>query len=112
MLNLIDVDIFNVSRPWSDYAYDVFADGIWIASAKCYAAADDVANQAWYDSVLATEPPPGFPDDDDGSPDGGGPPRAPSLYELLVAECQAELDARRPVVMVMDTEFAPLGWPA
>lgn len=100
MLNLIDLDIFWSSRPWSDYAYDVFADGIWIASAKCYAAADDVANQAWYASVLATEPPPGFPDDDDGSPDGGGPPRAPSLYELLVAECQAQLQYKPELVKI------------
>lgn len=37
----------------------------------------------------------------------------PSLYALVVAECQAELDARmaEPVVVV-DVEFAPVGWAA
>lgn len=67
--------------------------------------------QAAFDRTAATNPP-GFPEDDDDSPDGGGPPRAPSLYAFLVAECQAELDARLapPVVMVMDLDYAPVSW--
>jgi hypothetical protein len=45
-------------------------------------------------------------------PDQNG--RAPSLYARLVAECQAELDARmaKTVVMVVDVDFAPFGFAA
>jgi len=224
---LIEPDIIRVNRP-SDYDFDVTMNGEWIASAKNYHNADDVATEVWYRAVLdqpladvnwnssadaqectidcpgcaactveggpggidlyaaafadepglcacgavatlavhlgghvdhvcglcfmndyennyedsrswiveplATEPPADpLPSDGPGDPIPGDPgyeyPRAkaahgpkclnsalpvPSFYALLVAECQAELDARmaEPAVMVMDVDFAPVGWAA
>jgi hypothetical protein len=89
----------------SDYSLDVYVDGLWIASASNYHTAD---------ACLAGSPP--FDDEPDPGPEGPGVPgdeRPRSLYERMVAQCQAELDARFGLAerLVLDVEFAPLGFP-
>lgn len=75
-----DLDIFRLSRPWSDYDLDVYIGDEWIASAKNNYAADEVAHESWHRALL-TEPviadvAAGNTDRDG---DGGDPPDGPPI---------------------------------
>lgn len=94
MKNIMGRDIAYTHRR-SEFTQDIFIDGVWLASAKNWSQADTV-------ELAATE----LDGDDDDSPidipaeypnPAPVPPpppewHTPSLYALLVAECQAELD--------------------
>lgn len=83
-----------------------------------YLIADDADAAAWGDRVVwSVEPEMAFsaieldpPGDSPLGDDEGD--TLPSLYARLVAECQAELDARMAGPVVLDVEFAPVGWAA
>ena len=86
-----DLDIFHVSRPWSDYDYDVYVGDTWIASAKNYAAGDD--------TVIAYQTREGIPAYACRS--CGDPRETPGV-------CPACQEWQRPV----DVDFTTVGWEA
>ncbi len=43
---MTDLTITRAMRH-ADYAHDVYINGLWVASAKNYSAADDLATQLW-----------------------------------------------------------------
>ena len=54
-MTLLDLDITRVSRPGSDYDFDVFVSGEWIASAKNNHGADEAAHEVTATAVAGEQ---------------------------------------------------------
>jgi len=92
------------SRRRAEYSFDVFLNGLWVASAKTYAGADDVACDLWQATqarIVASV-----------MERLEHPRPCASCGDLTSADLCPACSEDRLIDLPLDLDFMSVGWPA